>query len=198
MKVRSFVWLVGCSCLAFCNKTVEPVTGKKEPSLVNSGYIEYLIPRNQHYATENGYKTVKKEQLRFMAVFDSSCIYTSQVRENQQDINKLYGFSDCGSGHSVNSARFGWLWNGSAIELYAYCYINGVRTSLLLDTVAIDQQNTLAIQVKAHQYIFECNGKTTAISRHCATGAIEGYQLYPYFGGDETAPHNIHIYIKEI
>jgi hypothetical protein len=26
----------------------------------------------------------------------------------------------------------------------------------------------------------------------------QGYQLYPYFGGDETAPHDINIWIKNL
>jgi hypothetical protein len=194
VKVRSLLWLL-CVGLACCNKSVDTVTGKKEAPA--DKYKTYFIPKGQHYATDNNLKVVKVQQMQFMAIFDSSCIYTSRLAENQLDINKLYGFSDCGSTHQVNSARIGWRWNGSAIELLAYCYVNSGRKSQLLGTVAINQPATLAIQVSAGQYIFACNGKTITLPRHCSGNVAEGYQLYPYFGGDETAPHDIRLSIKE-
>ncbi|RDC63253.1 hypothetical protein AHMF7616_01854 [Adhaeribacter pallidiroseus] len=35
------------------------------------------------------------------------------------------------------------------------------------------------------------------MSRGCS-GTSDKYKLFPYFGGDETAPHNIKIEIKEL
>src|SRR5688500_5843243 len=97
-----------------------------------AGYKEYLIPANQHYAVNNAFQAVHEKEMRFIALFDSSCIYTSSNPKNVFDINKLYGFSDCGSLHHENSARVGWLWNGKAIELHAYCYSGSIRKSVLL------------------------------------------------------------------
>ena len=37
-----------------------------------------------------------------------------------------------------------------------------------------------------------------SLPRTSATSKAEGYKLYPYFGGDESAPHDIFIYIKEL
>jgi len=34
--------------------------------------------------------------------------------------------------------------------------------------------------------------------RESTTTMAEGYQLYPYFGGDETAPHDIFIWIEKL
>jgi hypothetical protein len=178
-----------------CNKkSIDPV-GKEKPG---NGYTEYLIPKDQHSATNNGLRLLNKAAMRFEVLFDSSCIYSNIIPENQYDINKLYGFSDCGSAHHQNSARVGWLWNGSAIELHAYCYVSGVRTSQLMGTLQPGQPAQISIAVQPKQYVFEWNGKKTVIDRSCGSEKMEGYQLYPYFGGDEIAPHDIRIYIKDI
>lgn len=164
----------------------------------NNGYKDYLIPANQHYAVNTGLEPMTKKELRFLALFDSSCIYTNRDPKNIYDINKLYGFSDCGTLHHENSARVGWLWNGKAIELHAYCYTDSLRNNKLLGTVAIGKPAELSMSVQANQYIFTYNGTQTTMPRHCNSSSINGYRLYPYFGGDETAPHDIHIYIKEL
>ncbi|MEO5783498.1 MAG: hypothetical protein ABIQ07_09520 [Ginsengibacter sp.] len=36
-----------------------------------------------------------------------------------------------------------------------------------------------------------------SLPRTSTTAKAIGYKLYPYFGGDETAPHEIDIWIKE-
>ncbi|MGI8584585.1 MAG: hypothetical protein ACR2KX_20540 [Chitinophagaceae bacterium] len=41
------------------------------------------------------------------------------------------------------------------------------------------------------------NGFTDSLLRTSTTVKANGFKLYPYFGGDETAPHNIYIWIKE-
>lgn len=177
-----------------CKKQTNIPATKENPY---PGYTEYLIPAKQHYAVNNNYDVISLKELHFKAIFDSSCIYNSYDAENIYDINKLYGFSDCSSLHHENSARAGWLWNGKTIELYAYCYINRVRKSMLLGTVPIGVPAELTMNVQPNVYQFTYNGKTITLPRHC-TGNIQGYRLYPYFGGDETAPHDIHVYIKEL
>ncbi|MDX5422996.1 MAG: hypothetical protein LPK14_12135, partial [Hymenobacteraceae bacterium] len=116
---------------------------------------------------------------------------------NQADINKLYGLSDCSTDHHTNSARFGWRWYENRLEIHAYTYLNTVRRSALIGTVALGAPATYELQLKDGEYLFILNGKRLALPRAC-TGKGEGYQLYPYFGGDETAPHDISIVIKEL
>ena len=117
--------------------------------------------------------------------------------ENQSDINKLFGFSDCGTMHHENSARFGWRWNGMAIEIHAYWYRDSIRQCKYMDTVSIGQSTEFAIKVLPQQYHFEMKEKTITVPRQCGSLVIDGYQLHPYFGGDETAPHDVTIHIKE-
>jgi hypothetical protein len=41
------------------------------------------------------------------------------------------------------------------------------------------------------------NEKEATLPRHCS-GNYTRYKLYPYFGGDELAPHKIEIKITEL
>src|SRR5688572_1651882 len=148
-----------------CNKnSIDPAVAKEKPG---NGYTEFLIPKDQHSATGSGLRVVKKAVMRFEVLFDSSCIYRNVIPENKYDINKLYGFSDCGSAHHQNSARVGWLWNGSAIELHAYCYVSGVRTSQVMGTLQPGQATQISISVQPKQTIFEWNGKKMVMNRSC-------------------------------
>lgn len=170
-----------------CQKTTLP-----------SSYTAYIIPRGSHYAQGNNLKMVTKSSMHFVAMFDSTCIYTALDPKNLGDIHKLYGFSDCNSQHHVNSARVGWVWNGKAIDLYAYCYADSVRSSKLLGSVAFNTPIELTIKADSAQYTFTMNGKNTTMKRSCGSAGVSGYQLYPYFGGDEVAPHDVHIFIKDL
>ena len=133
-----------------------------------------------------------------MARFDSSCRYKNQAEQNNSDINKLYGFSDCGAQHHISSARFGWVSVGDSIELHGYIYVNGERKSKYLESISLNTDVELSISLSENTYVFLVNGKQTIMPRQCDAEKIDGYQLYPYFGGDETAPHEMYIFIKEL
>jgi hypothetical protein len=182
-------------CLALnackCNKATTT-----QPAI--PGYTQYVIPKGSHYAAENTYRPLRLRKLTFSAIFDSSCIYNAQAKENAGDISKLYGFSDCNTAHHENSARFGWRWYDESLQIFAYCYANGKRQWKLLGDIPIGTPVAMSISVEQDQYVFEMNGKTGRLSRNCSAEYAEGYKLYPYFGGDEAAPHEIRIWIKEL
>jgi hypothetical protein len=136
-------------------------------------------------------------ELKFIARFDSSAIYQAAAPENQYDINKLYGFSDNDAPHQNFSARFGWRWSDGALRLFAYTYNNGVRHEQELGTLAIGGEANCSIKLQPEVYVFTFNGKSVSMPRQSTTVTAKGYQLYPYFGGDEPAPHNIRILIRE-
>jgi hypothetical protein len=183
--------------LTSCKKTLDRAIHGSAPVLVD-GYQEYIIESGEHFTAGNVYKHINKKELHFMAWLDSSCIYLSTNPSNQADINKLYGFADCGADHQQSSARFGWNWNGTAFDIYAYCYTDGVRQSKLMGSMRPKEKASLSISVSPKKYLFKFNGKLETMERSCSTEQIEGYQLYPYFGGDEPAPHKMRIYIKEL
>ena len=171
---------------------------KQTVNTVNAEFIKYTIKKGTQYAAENGYKQTNYSELKFIAKFDSSAIYKTTAPDNQFDINKLNGFADNNSTHQQFSARFGWRWSDKALRLFGYVYNNGVRDSKELGIVNIGTENNCSIKISSRSYIFTLNGKIDSLSRSSTTLTATGYQLYPYFGGDETAPHDIFIWIKEL
>lgn len=191
-----------CACLVMalssCSKIIDKISLPGSHLEESDGFKRYVIKKNEHYSQSNGLKNVSFPALHFKARFDSSSIYKTKNPENQYDINKLYGVSDCGDNHQVNSARYGWRWNGEAIEIFAYCYVNSIRETQLLGTVSIGEELSLGITTDKHQYDFLFREKHFRLKRSCSGEGLSGYQLYPYFGGDETAPHEVRVFIKEV
>lgn len=168
------------------------------PAVADSGFVKYVIPKGEHYAIGNNYEPVDIVALNFIVRFDSSCIYQTTSPENQADINKLYGFSDNNAMHQQYSARIGWRWSEGALRLFAYTYNNAVRDSKELCTVPIGKEVHCRIKIANEAYLFSVDEKTDTMPRQSTTATAKGYQLYPYFGGDETAPHEVRIWIKDL
>jgi hypothetical protein len=171
-------------------KTVAPKTEEKPATL-------YTIKKGSHYSDKNTARKRTTAHIRLEVTFDSSAIYTSAKPNNQADINKLYGLSDCNTSHHTNSARFGWRWHGNTLEILAYTYLKGEWAYKLLGTAPIGVPVPLELRKEDGEYVFVMYGQEVRMPRTC-NGAAAGYQLYPYFGGDETAPHDITIAIREL
>jgi len=159
--------------------------------------INYLILQGKHSSERNEYSSVKYTIQKFEVIFDSSAIYKTITPGNQYDINKLFGFSDNDADHHSYSARFGWRWNNGALRLFGYVYNNKILSQAEIMVIKIGILYQCSIGVAADQYLFTVGNKSIAIVRSSTTPTASGYKLYPYFGGDETAPHDIHIWIKE-
>ncbi len=138
------------------------------------------------------------DSLHFLATFDETAVYETRDPANQGDINKLMGFSDCGSHHHENSARFGWRWFDGELQIHAYIYVDGERRSQLLGAVRFDVAVEYLIEIDGGNYRFTLDGETTVMARGCSGGGGVKYRLYPYFGGDEEAPQDIHIAIERL
>ena len=183
--------------LCSCSK-VDALIEQKLSSKNADGFIQYTINSGQHSATNNHYKSIDTDTLRFVVKFDSTAIYTSNSKENQYDINKLYGFADNGADHHQYSARFGWAWHDGALHLYGYVYNDSKRESRRLGTVPIGAEVACTLAVTPTNYVFKYGDVSQQLPRTSTTPKAKGYQLYPYFGGDEVAPHNINIWIKNL
>jgi hypothetical protein len=117
---------------------------------------------------------------------------------NQGDINKLYGFTDCNSAVHENSARFGWRWQNDQLELFAYCYYDGKIQKKLLSSAKLGEEICCMIKISESSYIFQVNElPVDTILRGCSCDSLSKFRCYPYFGGTESAPHDITIRIKE-
>jgi len=192
---------IGCTKEINChnkNKTVteEEATAKADVPKASS-FTNFIIRQGQHYCDQNSIKSVRTSEMNFMVKFDNSAIYQTVVAENQYDINKLWGFTE-GINNQYNSARIGWSWNNNALRLYGYVHANGVRHYQEITSVAIGSDITCSIKPGENTYLFTVNGISISLPRGPSSTQASGYQQYPYFGGNETAPHLITIMIKSL
>jgi hypothetical protein len=176
--------------------TEDEATAKADAAKVSS-YTNFIIRQGQHYCDQNSIKSVRTSEMKFMVKFDNSAIYQTVVPENQYDINKLWGFTE-GINNQYNSARIGWSWNQDTLRLYGYVYTNGVRHYQEITTVLIGTNITCSIKLAGNTYLFTVNGVSISLPRGPSSLQASGYQQYPYFGGDETAPHLVTIMIKSL
>ncbi len=203
MKKTIFAYLA--VCLAFvvsCSKE-SSITEQTNPTQTESfdalkvGVPKmFLIKKGAHYSKPDPFSFTNKLSLNFSAVFDSSCIYSTIDAANQADINKLYGFSDCGDQHLTNSARVGWRWSNDSLRIFAFVHFNEQMLWKEITTAAIGSEINCGIECIDGSYIFTVNGKTVEMPRACS-GKNQRYKLNPYFGGDEAATHDIRIQITE-
>ncbi|MCH2218703.1 MAG: hypothetical protein MK076_11665 [Flavobacteriales bacterium] len=159
-------------------------------------YETYTISKGSHGLSLKG-QSLQTNQLTFKAIFDESAIYQSTTEENQHDTNKLLGFADCNSHHHQNSARFGWRWLNDQLEIMAYCYVDGERHIESVGYVDFDEPSNYSLSLKEDHYLFQLEGfPSVEIPREppCERGLY--YMLFPYFGGNDVAPHDISIKIQ--
>lgn len=189
LQLLPFVLLL-CSC-----------SKNADNSTVNENAISadrlYKIPEGEHYSLGNFFSAIETLELSFTARFDSSAIYQTLDPSRQNDINKLYGFSDNNDHHHQFSARIGWRWSQGALRLFAYVYNYGEVNYEEICSVSIGQDIQCRIKILESLYIFSVNDFTLQMPRASSTVRATGYRLYPYFGGYEPAPHEISIRIKE-
>jgi len=159
-------------------------------------YEEFIISEGRHSSGIN-IEELQSTTLRFSTIFDESAIYETKDPVNQHDINKLLGFSDCNSHHHKHSARFGWRWLNDSLDIHAYAYVNGERITERIGVVELNQAYNYELSFSGNTYHFTLQGyPTVTIPResNCDYGIY--YMLFPYFGGDERAPHDVSIKIK--
>jgi hypothetical protein len=201
-----FSLLLGVVLSSSCQKGIEAVTIPSEHTTPPksetgraTGYIDYNIAKGEQYCDKSTFEKVEYEELKFTVKFDSSAIYKTVDTTNQSDINKLFGFSDNNTQHHEFSARFGWCWSPkNGLCLFGYIYNNSVRRSKLLGAISIGEPHNCSIKVTPTSYIFTLDGVAETMPRASITLKGSGYKLFPYFGGDEVAPHDIKILIKEL
>lgn len=194
--VTSFIALFA-ACEKLEQEPPKEETPKQEtPTESVTGIKKYVIQEGEHHSTLS-FESIELDSLKFKVLFDSSAIYQTLERENQGDLNKLYGLSDCNSYHHTNSARFAWRWYQDKLEIWAYTYLNGERQFQFIENVSLDKFYECEIVFTDKKYLFRLNDKIVEMPRSCSAKAV-GYKLFPYFGGDEAAPKDIRIWIEEL
>lgn len=188
--------------LTACEKAlIEPIKQVPIDSTVTtptSKKVVYNIFKGQQFCDKNSYTSTNLTKLKFKVLFDNSAIYQTTNPTNQADINKLYGFSDNNVPHHEFSARFGWRWFNNQLEIFTYVYNNGTVSYKKVGNATIGKTELYTIEIVDGSYVFSFEDQVQTMYRASTTATAIGYKLYPYFGGDETAPHNIKIEIEEL
>lgn len=159
----------------------------------------YIIPQGAHYSHRSGMgprivNLFDGRHLHFSAQFTKSCIYVP----SDSSINKLYGFTDCNSTVHENSVRFGWrVRSDSTIDLFAYWYLDSNLNYRYIGNTKLFTSDDYEIWAKQDEYYFRFNTKEIRSyrSKRCVHGVRE--RLFPYFGGNGVAPHEMMILIYE-
>lgn len=145
----------------------------------------------------------KKTSMR--AYFLPTCLY--QLSTNYDQVNKLFGISE--GFHHKNSARIGWrCLDGEKIEILAYAYVYGQRVIKPMISCKTQQWVFCHIENKPSKYVFKAltaNGESITVSIDKPKKLfiyqifkLFIYRLYPYFGGQQTAPHDMSLYLIKL
>jgi len=162
------------------------------------GFRVYTIPAGQH-SSGTFINHPDNSRISFQFMLDQSAYYESEIPENQHDVNKIYGMSDFGLRHQKYSIRLGWRYINNNLELCWLRHEEGRHSSATIRVIEPDIIYSATIDIKTFYYVIVIDSDTTLVRRRPEGnwGLIRRYYLYPYFGGNEYAPHDITIKIKE-
>jgi len=168
-----------------------------------NGYRVYTIDRGNHYSDGPIDKLFgndnKATSWEWEVIFEPSCIYSESDLfnlSNYLDVNKLIGFSDCDRHHSQYSCRVGWRASGDSIELLIYKRDDNNIGFKSLKKIYPDQIVNVTLDFEDTTYISCIDGICDTLDRPCPDWSGRKYSLFPFFGGQETAPHKMKIRIK--
>ena len=168
-----------------------------------NGYRVYTIDRGSHYSDgpiDKLFGNNNRANLwEWEVIFEPSCIYSELDLfnpSNYLDVNKLIGFSDCDRHHSQYSCRIGWRASGDSIELLIYKRDDNNIEFKPLKKIHPDQIVNVTLEFKDTIYISCIDGICDTLDRPCPDWSGRKYSLFPFFGGQETAPHKMKIRIK--
>ena len=166
----------------------------------------YLIKKGNHYPSGFHFGITFKKTISFRCKFDDTCLYDALGDNDEYDINKLFGFSTTWF-HHRQSGRVGWRCiDGENIELLTYSYNKGkrnIKESDILGTVKPGEMFYCAIQDTEDKYVYifqKAFDENISIQTDPKQKDwfLFHYLLFPYFGGNKTAPHNMKIFLENL
>lgn len=160
--------------------------------------MKYTIKKGNHYSNFNLPKLIFSDTLKFKCSFDKNCLYEF-INKDSGDLSKLVGLSD-NYIHMKDSIRIGWrnMDNSNVIELHVFAHVDSKMISTYLCSVEPNTEFIGSILIYENVYMVDVTYKNTTYSKTIArTSKFPNirYMLKPYFGGDNTAPHDMTINI---
>ncbi len=168
--------------------------------------MNYRVPKGQHYAWPPAFGLYWQiKRMHRVVTFDITAKYDLPGTEDDEDVNKLFGWGYLNGGHHKDSARFGWNYNNttSRVALWAYCYINGERVMKWICEVPTYLKLLCQIDKIGNVYSFTV---ADPHNTYYVYGGLDirfehnkklAYKLSCFFGGNNPAPHDITIKISK-
>jgi len=94
------------------------------------------------------------------------------------------------------SLRFRWRYYNDSLQIMRFKHEAREFKFGVIKKININQTYTLSLDITEDKYILCVDNVCTITDRTCPK-TYRRYYLYPYFGGDETSPHDIVIKIKD-
>lgn len=201
IALLAFATLVGLGSLAPSGRAADPCRN------ANLDDIGFKIERNRHKSKPHGVRKLHlgksfSRQLHFQVRFREDVRYTTADPQNQSDWGKLMGFTT--NRIHKNSIRLGWAWNPRTerVSLGYYGYLDSKRTMPELAQVPLGQWADVSITFDDGGMSLEVDGH-----RHEERGGLGVASWVPvstwllrtaYFGGQEKAPHTLHIDVRGV
>lgn len=164
------------------------------------------IHKNKHRAFPPAFGIFwNKKSMHRIITFDATAKYDLDGTEDDEDINKLFGWGYMNGGHHQDSVRLGWNYNNTTgrVAIYAYCYIAGERKAKWLCEILPHRAVLCMIDKIGNVYSFTiCDARNTFYVYAGLDIPFEhnkklSYRLGNYFGGNNKAPHKITIKIQK-
>lgn len=155
------------------------------------------------------------QPVRYEVSFTDSCRYGFGTKDDN-DINKLFGvaFITWGSFwfviknlfkgklkalHHYNSIRYGWRYDAlsNRFEVWRYIYLNGDRFMWYVDGLNVGESVKLEI-IPIDLNDTKCTYSLGGNYQIWMPAHSLKYKLFPYFGGNNPAPHDMEIKINKL
>jgi len=162
----------------------------------------FVIHKGFHYCNKILYKLFNilhtNRRMSYYVTFNHTALYVDDTID-RFDVNKLFGFS-LGM-HHTNSHRFGWNCLDGKVYIYAYSYINTERVINKICAIKINEEHRFTIFInnsgKSIFTVIDSEDNISQVILFVPKLRIFGYKLWPYFGGNKTAPQKIEIKLIE-
>jgi hypothetical protein len=175
-----------------------------------SSWTTYIIKKGHHFCQWTWGHLLPftiADVLNFNVIFGRG--YSYQLpKEDQKDINKLYGLGWSLRGPNHGSFRIGWRWNleDSKLELLwlAQRSVNNWHCGLIC---VVHPGEEIAIRIilsdRSYQIMYKRERDsfyTPVYLSKILIGNIPKlkYRCFPYFGGNQVAPSDVKILIREL
>ncbi len=166
----------------------------------------YRIKKGNHFRSGLHFGITFKNSISFRCKFDDTCLHGELGQGDEYDISKLFGFSTTWF-HHKQSGRVGWRCiDGENIQLLTYSYNKGkrdIKESDILGTVKPREMFYCKIEDTEKEYVYSFqkafDDKTVIkTDPKQKDWFLFHYLLFPYFGGNKVAPHDMKIHLDRL